>query len=305
MHDPVRKQARVGVFGAGHWMYWQQFEGLLDRLLAHQAYFEENLAGFGVEVLSAGMVDTPTKAVAAGDLFRREGVDLLICFMSTYALSSGVLPVVQRAGAPMIIASLQPTKAMDYANGTTWMQLEHDNQTSLPEVCNALERADIHLPGMVVGCLDDDACAWGKIKGWCGVANALAAARSARIGLMGHTYEGMLDMNADPTMLDARFGLHCEHLELDDLHRCVAQVGEEETEHKLALIRETFAFPAPGADPIAGPADPADLRWAAQVACGLDRLKDQFGLNALAYYYRGLDNNANQRLGASLIVGSS
>ena len=72
-------------------------------------------------------------------MFRREGIDFLICYMSTYALSSTVLPVVQRAGVPMIIVSLQPTQAMDYARGTTVMQLEHDNQTSLPEVCCALD----------------------------------------------------------------------------------------------------------------------------------------------------------------------
>jgi L-arabinose isomerase len=61
----------------------------------------------------------------------------------------------------------------------------------------------------------------------------------------------------------------------------------------------------PGADPIAGPAEPADVAWAARVACGLDRLIQDFDLTGLAYYYRGLNSNAYERLGASLIVGSS
>lgn len=296
---------RIGVFGCGCWFYWQQFEGLRERLVAHQRSFEERLAGFGVEVVSAGLVDTPQSARAAGERLRTEGIHMLFCYMSTYALSSTVLPVVQRAGVPLVIISLQPTKAMDYAKGTTFMQLEHDNQTSLPEVCCALNRADIGVAGMVVGTLYDDPTAWNRIEGWTRVARAYAAVRNARIGVMGHVYEGMLDMNSDPTMFDGLFGMHCEHVELDDLHARVEQATDEEVERTVEEIHAIFDFPEPGADPIAGPAKPEDLRWAARVACGLERLVADFQLTGLSYYYRGLAGNENERLAASLIVGSS
>ena len=297
--------AKIGVFGCGCWFYWHQFEGLKERLIGHQDVFEKRLREVGVDVVSGGLVDTPQLAARTGDMFRREDVDFLICYMSTYALSSTVLPVAQRAGAPMIIASLQPTKAMDYANGTTFMQLEHDNQTSLPEVCCALNRAGIPLPGMVVGMLYDDERSWRRILDWCKVARAVACVRKARIGVMGHVYEGMLDMNSDPTMFDAAFGMHCEHIEMDDLQVRVDAVTDAEVARKLEEIHALFDFPAPGVDPIAGPAKPEDVKWAAQVACGLDRLVADFDLTGLAYYYRGLDGNASERLGASLIVGSS
>ena len=165
--------AKIGVFGCGCWFYWDQFPGLKEKLIGHQTVFEDRLRANGMEILSGGLVDTPQLAAKTGDLFRRENVDFLICYMSTYALSSTVLPVVQRTGVPMMIAALQPTKAMDYANGTTFMQLEHDNQTSLPEICNALERANIHLPGIVVGTLYDDEGAWSRILDWCKVARVM------------------------------------------------------------------------------------------------------------------------------------
>lgn len=299
------KKPKIGVFGCGCWFYWDQFPGLKERLIDHQRYFEDRLRENGVEVVSGDLVDTPKMAVQTGDMFKHEDIDFLMCYMSTYAMSSTVLPVVQRADAPVVMISLQPTKAMDYVNGTTFMQLEHDNQTSLPEVCCALRRANIEIPGMVVGTLHDDEEAWRQVFDWCKVARAYATVRNAHIGMMGHVYEGMLDMNSDPTMFDGFFGMHCEHLELDDLHACVAQVTEEEIEHKLEEIHALFDFPEPGADPIAGPAEPEDVRWAAKAACGLDRLFDSFDLTGLAYYYRGLDGNANERLAASLIVGNS
>jgi L-arabinose isomerase len=297
--------AKVGVFGCGCWFYWQQFEGLRERLIGYQTDFEERLRAAGVDVLSGGLVDTSQLATTTGDTFRREGVDFLICYMSTYALSSTVLPVVQRAAVPTIIVSLQPNAAMDYAHGTTSMQLEHDNQTSLPEVCYALRRAGIEIPGMVVGTLHGDRRAWARVLDWCRVARACAAVRTARIGIMGHVYEGMLDMNSDPTMFDAAFGMHCEQIELDDLQVRVQAVTDGEVKRKLDEIRALFEFPEPGSDPIAGPVLPKDLEWSARVACGLDRLVADFALTGLAYYYRGLGGNPYEWLASSLIVGSS
>ena len=48
-----------------------------------------------------------------------------------------------------------------------------------------------------------------------------------------------------------------------------------------------------------------DLRWAAQVSVGLDRLVDDFALDSLAYYHRGLDGEMHERLGAGMILGAS
>lgn len=297
--------AKIGVFGCGHWMYWGQFAGLKDKLLAHQAHFENRLREQGFDIFSGGMVDDSQSGARIGDLFRHEGVDFLFCYVSTYALSAGVAPVIQRAGVPCVLISLQPNKAMDYKNGTTFMQLEHDNATSLPEICCALRRANIDIPGAVVGTLHDDPGTWARIFDWCKVARAYAELKKARLGMMGHTYEGMLDMNSDPTMVESHFGPHCEHIEMDDLQVCVDQVTEPELTRKLAEINALFDFPAPGADPIAGPAKKEDVEWAAKVACGIERLIKQFNLTGLAYYYRGLNGNADERLGSTLTVGSS
>ncbi|MGA3079032.1 MAG: arabinose isomerase, partial [Bryobacteraceae bacterium] len=49
----------------------------------------------------------------------------------------------------------------------------------------------------------------------------------------------------------------------------------------------------------------SDLDWAARVAVGLDRLVADFALDGLTYYYRGLDGNEFERLGAGLILGNT
>jgi len=94
-------------------------------------------------------------------------------------------------------------------------------------------------------------------------------------------------------------------LEMDDLQDRVTAATPAEVEAKIAEIRRVFEIAQPGRDRISLPVTDESLRWSAQVACGLDRLVADFNLNGLAYYYRGLHGNANEELGAGVIVGNS
>lgn len=296
---------RVGIFAVGLETYWPQFDRLLETLIKHHKRFVEQLGRLGVEVVDAGVVDNSAKAYAAGNALNAAQVDLLICNVFTYSVSSNVLPVVQRVAKPLLLAGLQPSERMDYAKCTTWNQLANDNVTSLPEISCAVQRAGMSVADIIVGTLENDARAWKRIEQWTQVGRCLNGLRDAKIGLMGHVYEGMLDMNSDPTMFDGKFGMHVEHIELDDLQQRVDAVSDAAAAERLALIRKLFYFPPPGSDPIAGEVDADELAWSARVSLGMERLVSDFNLSGLAYYYRGLNGNAAERLGCSLTIGSS
>ena len=100
------RKTKIGVFGIGLAAYWPQFEGLKERLEGYQRYVEGRISELGAEVVSAGLVDTAPAAQAAGDLFASQNVDLLVCYVGTYATSSQVLPAVQRRRAPVLILNL-------------------------------------------------------------------------------------------------------------------------------------------------------------------------------------------------------
>ena len=74
----------------------------------------QKLERAGAQVVNLGLIDTPEKALAAGHDFRRADVDLIFLHVTTYALSSTVLPVVRRAKVPVIILNLSPSAAIDY-----------------------------------------------------------------------------------------------------------------------------------------------------------------------------------------------
>jgi L-arabinose isomerase len=106
-------------------------------------------------------------------------------------------------------------------------------------------------------------------------------------------------------MFHGQLGVHVEVLEMDDLHARVGAVTDREIDTKVDEIHRVFDIAQPGRDRISLRVSEEGLRWAAQVACGMDRLVSDFGLNGLSYYYRGLAGNPNEELGASLIVGNS
>ena len=114
---------------------------------------------------------------------------------------------------------------------------------------------------------------------------------------MGHLYPGMLDVSTDLTLVPVNLGGHVEVLEFDDLRVRVEKVTDAETDGPDGLARDVFE--------LADSVDEDDFAWAARVSVGLDRLVDDFDLDSLAYYHRGLDGEMHERLGAGMILGAS
>lgn len=298
---------RLGVFATGHHIYWPQFPGLKEKILRHYDYFLRKLRESARATIVAfdDLCDNSHKAFEVGDFFASQQLDLLFCYVATYTPSADVLPVIQRAGVPVVLLGLQPSSSMDYPNATTQIQLENDNATSLPEISGAMIRFNQKPVDCIVGMLYEDERAWRRMLDWCEVATVLHELKNARIGLMGHVYEGMLDMNSDPAMFDAHFGMHVEHIEMDDLRKRLDSITGEEEEAKMNEIKSIFEFPEPGKDPITRKAREEDLEWPATVACAMDKLADDFRLTGLAYYYRGLDSSEFERIHSAMIIGNS
>jgi L-arabinose isomerase len=147
---------RIGLFGIGLDAYWDQFAGLKERLEGYLHTVQQKLEAIHPHIINAGLVDTPDKAFEAGRLFRRQDVDLIFLYVTTYALSSTVLPVVQRAKVPVIILNLSPEAAIDYEsfnnmNDRTKMTgewLAFCAACPVPEIANVFTRTGISFHRM-------------------------------------------------------------------------------------------------------------------------------------------------------------
>lgn len=296
--------ARVGIFGIGLSAYWPQFAGLHDRCRMYQRQVEEGVRSLGADVVSGGLVDDAFTARKTGELFAEAQVDLVLCHTVTYATSSQVLPVAQLARAPVVVLALQPRPTLDYPNTDTAEFLANCAACCAPEIAGAFTRSGIPYD-TIAGTIEGDDRAWGKIASWVRAAGVARSIRRARIGFLGHTYPGMLDLYSDFTAVHAQLGAHVELLEIDDLAVRISDVDAAALDNKLADIRRMFILAEPTKDPIAAPIEEEKLAWSARVAIGLDRLVDDFKLDALTYYYRGLGGNQAEELAAGVIVGNS
>lgn len=295
------QKLRVGLFGIGLDTYWPQFPGLFDRLVGYQSAIADRLTGLDCTLVNAGLIDNPLKAREASDRFRREGVDLLFLYVSTYALSSTVLPVVQAVGRPVVVLNLQPVSRLDYSafnalgdrGAMTGVWLEHCSACSVPEIACVFNRAgiDYHL---VTGYLDDDQ-AWQEISDWIEAAKVRAVMQENRVGVLGHYYCGMLDVYSDLTQQSAVFGNHFELLEMCELHQLREQVSSEQIQTKLQQFHDEFDV-----DPSCAS---SELERAARTSCALDALVEKHLLGSLAYYYEGVNGNDYENIVTSLIPG--
>ena len=247
------------------------------------------------EVIDVGFVSDAQAAVLAAEKLRLADTDLTVIFITTYLTSSMVLPIAQRVGAPVLIIDLQPSEKMDHAIFDTGKWLAYCGQCSVPEIGNVFRRAGIEFRS-VSGHLRDEN-SWRRISQWIKAANVRARLRHARHGLMGHLYPGMLDVSTDLTLLPTHFGSHVEVLEFDDLRVRVEDVTDAEVEDRKALARRVFTLD----DSV----NEDDFAWGAKVSVGLDRLVDDFSLDTVAYYHRGLKGEQHERLGAGMILGAS
>jgi L-arabinose isomerase len=295
---------RVGLFGIGLDAYWPQFAGLQERLAGYVKQVESKLERPGVEVVNLGLVDTPEKAQAAGHQFRRADVDLIFLHVTTYALSSTVLPVVRRAKVPVIILNLQPEAAIDYQRfnrmgdrtAMTGDWLAYCAACPVPEIANVFSRSEIAFH-QVTGVLGNDPECWREVDEWIEAARVAYLMEHNRLGLMGHYYNGMLDIYSDLTQQCARFGGHIEIIEVDELAAMRREVTAEEIAGRVALFRQDLDVQPDCAE--------LELERAARTSVALDRLVERHRLGSLAYYYSGTGNAENEDAISSIILGNS
>lgn len=291
----ARRKPRVGLVAGGLGAYWPQFPNLLPQLQESARYVSDRFKQMDAEVTDVGFISDAQEGAAAAEQLRKADCDLIVLFLTTYLTSSMVLPIAQRAGCPVLVIDLQPTEKMDHANFDTGAWLAYCGQCPVPEVGNTFRRAGIPFRS-VSGYLTQES-AWQRIERWIYAAHIRSAMRHARHGLMGHVYPGMLDVSTDLTLLPTTFGSHVEVLEFDDLRQRVEKVTDDEVRDRMALARDIFTLDSSVVE--------EDFAWGAKVSVALDRLVEDFDLDSLAYYHRGLDGELHERLGAGMILGAS
>jgi len=299
-----KHQLKVGLFGIGLEAYWDQFEGLKERLESYLQVVATKLQNGDMELVNLGLIDNPQKALDAGHRFRQADVDIIFLYVTTYALSSTVLPVVQRVKVPVIILNLSPEASINYSQfnsmndsrAMTGEWLAYCSACPVPEIANVFKRARIQFH-QVTGMLHDDPECWTEIEEWVEASRVASIMFHNNLGAMGHYYSGMLDIYADLTLQAATFGGNIEIIEVDELSAIKRSITAGQVKDRVSYFYDAFD--------IQNDCSEFELERAARTSVALDELVKLYDLGSLSYYYKGSGNADNEDTISSIILGNS
>jgi L-arabinose isomerase len=295
--------SKLGVFGIGLDTYWPQFSGLKQELMGYLQQVATRLVRAGVEVIDGGLVDNIDKSDATANLFKTAQVDAVVLYITTYALSSTVLPLIQKLNVPVLILALQPESKIPLAEinqendrGTrTGKWLAHCQACAAPELVNVFQRADIPFE-LVVGYLNDN-LAWDKIDNYLSALRLCHTLKNTNIGVLGHYYNGMYDVYSDMTHLSAKLGVRFKLLELCELVDDLGKITSAEIQQKHQEVHAVLD--------VDESCEQYEIDRAVNTSIVLDKLVAKHKLDALAYYYEGAPGSQHENIITSVIMGNT
>ena len=267
------KKINVGLVGMGLNTYWSQFEGLYERLCKYQKKIADSLTRPDISIINAGILDRPEEAKNIADVLSHENIEVLFVYISTYALSSTVLPLAQRLKVPIILLNIQPSSHIDY----TYI------------------RSDLPFK-IVTGYLEDNAT-WTELNDWLDATVVMAGMREHRMGILGHYYCGMLDVYSDISQQSSSFGTHIELLEMCELKAYRDVASDLEIKKKIMEFQRKFE--------VVAECEETELIRAARTSVALDKLIKSHQLGSMAYYYEGYPGNDYEDIVTSVIAGNT
>lgn len=298
------RKARIGIIGMGHFIYWPQFSGLKEELMAKQNDLKQYFSNDS-DIIDLGYADDIDTSYLALKKAETADIDALFIVMSTYITSAVVFPFAKYLKVPQILVGIQPLDKLDLTKTTTYIQLCNDDICSMPEFSGVYERLGAPMPFFLVETANNTERIKARITELESAIKALAAFKYSKFGYLGHTYDGMYDMNTDPTAFAKTFGAHVKMLEMCELAEYVQGASDNEIKTKIEEIKSVFQIKEPSNDPLTDFVKDNDLEWSARTAVGLDKLVENNGLTALAYFYKGENNNLYERIASNLIIGNS
>ena len=299
------KKAKIAIVSLGHYIYFQQFEGLREELMAKSTELRGYLDPDVCDVVDVGYIDGAEMAFDAVKTLKREDADLLFVLLSTYVPSAVAAPFARYLDIPQVLVGIQPLEHLDYSHTTTYMQLVNDDICAMPEVAGVYGRLGRAIPPCIVASSSQREYIRRQVSEWVSAATAMASFKYETFGYLGHTYEGMYDMHTDPTAFTAAFGSHVKMLEICELARLSEAVTEEEIAAQIEQIQSTFEICDPSIDPLTDYVKHEDLAYSARQAVALKKLVSNNTLTALAYYYKSECGNPYEQLAANLIIGNT
>jgi len=187
--------------------------------------YAEALEAFGT-VVNPGFFEYENEAVKVAQALKAEGVGIIVYVALAY--QKGLIPMraLLELDVPLVIWNTQMVH--DFSEDADFdLIMVNSGMAGLPELTSSLLRTgrDFHL---VTGPIDDEH-ALASLREYITAAKAVARLRNARIGIIGHPYEGMTDLMQDDLAVMETFGCTCWPIDHDEVTAACQAVDDGRT----------------------------------------------------------------------------
>lgn len=295
-----KKTFKVGLLTLGYFEYWRMYPALREKSEKDLAEVTEHLEALCAEIsresvlVKSGMVDTLDSALRAGKLFKREDVDVIVLVGGTYVADFISLAALDAAPAvPLVIFSMQAHENIN-RQGDYESSLRNSGIIGVAQLTGTLRKLKREFE-IIVGSAGDER-AYRRIGGRLRAVRAVLGLKEANIGMIGHVFRGMYDIELSKTFLKGAFGVNLIQIQSSHLLEIWEGVTDEEAEEEKRKLLARFKVKNAGEK---------DVFFAMKLAIAMQRLSEKFHLDALCFldqHFVQKQVRASARMGASLLM---
>ena len=289
-----KSKLKIGVLTCGYFEYWRMYPTLKATVEADLEVVTNRIKQKYPNAVFTGMVDTLDSATEAGKFLKKEDVDVVLLVYGTYTadfISLTALDYV--AEKPLIIFSIQPHANVD-KNGDYEGSLRNSAVIGIAQLTGTLRKMKRNYK-IVVGHLHDER-AYTKLDKYFTARQAVKDLRESNIGIIGHVFRGMYDIELSKTFFKSTFGVNVIQIQSSHLLDIWQEVTESEAEKETKAILARYKCKNVTEN---------DVKRAMKLAIAMERLAKKFSLDAMCF----LDQHFVQRqvltsarMGASLLM---
>ena len=268
----MNKKARIGLLTGGYFEYWKMYPGL-DKIVEEEMRQLSKSLSQKVDVVWSGLADTKEKAEQAGRKFRKEDIDILVICEGTYFPDFMPIQTMEYVpDVPVLILATQPqdyvTAGMDYKDA-----IHHSfGLVGIVQLTGAMSKMGKKFEVLAVA-LNDPSLP-DKV---CDYTNTVTAVRSMRymnLGIVGHTFQGMYDLEIDKTKLKATFGPNVIYIEIAELISTWRNIKDDEAANLSRDIMSKYTCTGPAAQ---------DIENSCRLGLAMEKLAEKYDLAGLSH----------------------
>lgn len=289
-----RKKIKVGLLTCGYFEYWRMYPSMRKNVERDMETVEKRINAECSDVVRSGMVDTLDKADEAGRLFKSQDVDAVILVCGTYIpdfISLTVLDYVREK--PLIIFSTQAHENVS-KTGNYEESLRNSGVIGVAQLTGTLRKMN-RAYEIIVGSVNDDR-AYRKIGVIIRALQAKEDLREANIGLIGHVFRGMYDIELSKTFFKSTFGVNVIAIQSGHLIEEWKKVTDEEVEREKRALLSRFAMKN---------TTEKDVFDSLKLYLAMRRIAERFHLDAMCFldqHFVQVQVHTSARMGASLLM---